>query len=41
MSAYSANDVFHGASPKPNVLFLSKPFSSEALFAMVEASFAS
>ena len=41
MSAYSANDVFHRASPKPNVPLLSKPFSSEALFAMVEASLAS
>jgi two-component system cell cycle sensor histidine kinase/response regulator CckA len=41
MSAYSANDVFHRGSPRPNVPFLSKPFSPEALFVMVEASFAS
>jgi len=41
MSAYAANDVFHRGSPGPNVPFLSKPFSPEALFAMVEASLAS
>jgi len=36
MSAYSMNDVFHRGSPGPDLPFLSKPFSPEALLAMVK-----
>jgi len=36
MSAYSVNDVFHRGSPGPNLPFLSKPFSPEALLALVK-----
>ncbi len=38
MSAYSSNDVFHRGSPGPNVPFLSKPFSAEALLAVVRTA---
>ncbi len=37
MSAYPVNDVFHRGAPGPNLPFLSKPFSPEALLAMVKA----
>lgn len=36
MSAYSINDMFHRGSPGPNLPFLSKPFSPEALLALVK-----
>jgi CheY-like chemotaxis protein len=36
MSAHSINDVFHRGSPGPNLPFLSKPFSPEALLALVK-----
>jgi two-component system cell cycle sensor histidine kinase/response regulator CckA len=36
MSAYPMNDVFHRGSAGPNLPFLSKPFSPEALFALVK-----
>jgi two-component system, cell cycle sensor histidine kinase and response regulator CckA len=35
MSAYAADDVLHRGSPGPDVPFLSKPFSAEALVALV------
>jgi len=38
MSAYPANDAFHRGAPVPNTAFLSKPFSPEALFGLVEAA---
>ena len=41
MSAYSSNDVFHRGSPGPNVPFLSKPFSAEALLAVVRTALVS
>lgn len=37
MSAFSMNDVFHRGSPGPDLPFLSKPFSPEALLALVKA----
>ena len=40
MSAYPANDVFHRGAPVPNAVFLSKPFSTEALLGLVEAALA-
>ena len=36
MSAHSKNDVFLRGSPGPNLPFLSKPFSQEALLILVE-----
>jgi len=36
MSAHSINDVFHRGSPSPNLPFLRKPFSPEALLALVK-----
>jgi DNA-binding NtrC family response regulator len=36
MSAYPVNDVFHRGAPDPNLPFLSKPFSPEALLALVK-----
>jgi CheY-like chemotaxis protein len=36
MSAFSMNDVFHRGSPGPDLPFLSKPFSPEALLALVK-----
>jgi two-component system cell cycle sensor histidine kinase/response regulator CckA len=36
MSAYSMNDVFHRGSPGADLPFLSKPFSPEALLALVK-----
>jgi len=36
MSAYPVNDVFHRGAPGPNLPFLSKPFSPEALLALVK-----
>jgi len=36
MSAYSINDVFHRGSPGPDLPFLSKPFSPEALLVLVK-----
>jgi two-component system cell cycle sensor histidine kinase/response regulator CckA len=36
MSAYSMNDIFHRGSPGPDLPFLSKPFSPEALLALVK-----
>jgi CheY-like chemotaxis protein len=38
MSAYSIDDVFHRGSPGPTVPFLSKPFSPEALVALVRTA---
>ena len=35
MSAYAADDVLHRGSPGPNLPFLRKPFSAEALVALV------
>jgi len=37
MSAYPVNDVFHRGAPGPNLPFLSKPFSPEALLALVKS----
>jgi len=37
MSAYPVNDVFHRGAQGPNLPFLSKPFSPEALLALVKA----
>lgn len=37
MSAYPVNDIFHRGAPGPNLPFLSKPFSPEALLALVKA----
>lgn len=37
MSAYPADDVFHRGSPGASLPFLSKPFSAEALIAVVQA----
>ena len=36
MSAFPVNDVFHRAAPGPNLPFLSKPFSPEALVAVLQ-----
>ncbi len=36
MSAYAADDVLHRGSPGPNLPFLRKPFSAEALVALVQ-----
>jgi two-component system, cell cycle sensor histidine kinase and response regulator CckA len=36
MSAYPVNDIFHRGAPGPNLLFLSKPFSPDALVAVVQ-----
>lgn len=36
MSAYPVNDVFHRGAPGPNLPFLSKPFSPEALLELVK-----
>jgi two-component system cell cycle sensor histidine kinase/response regulator CckA len=36
MSAYSVNDMFHRGAPGPDLPFLSKPFSPEALVALVK-----
>jgi CheY-like chemotaxis protein len=35
MSAYAADDVLHRGSPGPNLPFLRKPFSAEALVALM------
>ena len=35
MSAYPVDDVFHRGAPGPNLPFLSKPFSPDALVAVV------
>jgi CheY-like chemotaxis protein len=36
MSAYAADDVLHRGSPGPSLPFLRKPFSAEALVALVQ-----
>ncbi len=36
MSAYPVNDIFHRGAPGPNLPFLSKPFSPDALVAVVQ-----
>jgi CheY-like chemotaxis protein len=38
MSAYSIDDVFHRGSPGPKAPFLGKPFSQEALLAVVRTT---
>src|SRR6266508_6403928 len=36
MSAYPVNDVFHRGAPGPNLPFLRRPFSPDALVAVVQ-----